>query len=266
MAVALSERMSASRDQDNAAIRAAVKERVAEEVSKMTGVEGSLNKAMKEKPVAHSARQPTVAQVAAATAELVIPAAIERVLPAAASDNSPVNKISIEELRVAVARALNMPQIRRAHALAVASTIKHLAADPAANGDCVTFCFPPASKLQRANNHAIKNFHRTNLAALNKRSHTWQHWEARRLSSRTRRRSTLRAWIVWTTPRWLRCPTPSTTGARWLGSVCMERRITAALGKACPAWIRASMSPWNSRTRSSRRPRKRACYRTLWHV
>lgn len=52
--------------------------------------------------------------------------------------------------------------------MAVASTIKRLAADPAANGDCVTFCFPPASKLQGAHNHAIKNSHRTNLAALNK--------------------------------------------------------------------------------------------------
>lgn len=75
----------------------------------MTGVEGSLNKAMKEELVAHAARQPTVTQVAAATAELVIPAVIERVSSAAAEDNAPVDKMSIDELRVAVARALTMP-------------------------------------------------------------------------------------------------------------------------------------------------------------
>lgn len=56
MAVAVSERMSANRDQDNAAIHAAVKEQVAEDVVKITGLERSLNKAMKEELLAQAAR------------------------------------------------------------------------------------------------------------------------------------------------------------------------------------------------------------------
>eukprot|EP00170_Pyropia_yezoensis_P001900 contig_8138_g1904 len=56
VAVALSERMSANRDQDNAAIHAAVKEQVAEDVVKITGLERSLNKAMKEELLAQAAR------------------------------------------------------------------------------------------------------------------------------------------------------------------------------------------------------------------
>lgn len=127
-------------------------------VGKTTGVESVLNEASKEELGAHPAGQPTGAQVAAAMVELFISAVIDRASSAAVADKAPVDKICIDELHISVARALSMPQIRRADALHATNIIKSLEVDRAASGDFVAYRFPPASKVQGTNKHAIQNF------------------------------------------------------------------------------------------------------------
>jgi len=67
----------------------------------------------------------------------------------------PFEQRSLDEIRVAVGRAISMPMICRAHALAVSVRVLSPANDAEANGDCVTPFWPTASKSAGTSSFAV---------------------------------------------------------------------------------------------------------------
>ena len=178
MAKAMAHAMQRGGDSEMTEIAAALKEYVSEMV--MTAVRSAADslkasiatdvaEAVKEEFEAENVRRPPAADVHR-TADLVI-AAIKLHLTSGTSSapsGAPFEQRPLDDVRVAVGRAISMPHIRRAHVLAVRSRVLGLAGDPEAKGDCLTPFCPTASKTAGTTSFVVKNFNRVVMALYNK--------------------------------------------------------------------------------------------------
>jgi len=178
MAKAMAHAMQRDGDPDMTEIAAALKEYVSEMVmTAVTSAADSLKasiakevaEAVKEESEAENVRRPSAADEHR-TADLVI-AAIKLHLTSGTSSapsGAPFEQRPLDDVRVAVGRAISMPQIRRAHVLAVRSRVLGLAGDLEAKGDCLTPFCPTASKTAGTTSFVVKNFNRVVMALYNK--------------------------------------------------------------------------------------------------
>lgn len=148
-----------------ASMRAEVKNEVKAELG--TVVAGQIT-IINEELLAHGQRMPSGQQVAVLTSTMEIDAVKDLVPAGGGAFLVPFDQRSMDEVRVAVARALSLSQIRHCHSLAVCLTVLRLGVTAPAEGDGLTCFFSPASKQAGQNSHAIKNFKRVNISVLNK--------------------------------------------------------------------------------------------------
>eukprot|EP00168_Porphyra_purpurea_P002938 TRINITY_DN1347_c0_g1_i4.p1 TRINITY_DN1347_c0_g1~~TRINITY_DN1347_c0_g1_i4.p1 ORF type:complete len:215 (-),score=25.98 TRINITY_DN1347_c0_g1_i4:337-981(-) len=107
--------------------------------------------------------EPDVAQ---ATANLVV-TTVKNHLEASGALTAagvPFEQRSRDAIRVAFGRAISIPMIRRAHALAVSVRVLGLANDEKAKGDCVTPFCPTVSKAAGTSSFAVKHYNRVFMA------------------------------------------------------------------------------------------------------
>eukprot|EP00170_Pyropia_yezoensis_P003682 contig_15452_g3693 len=148
-----------------ASMRAEIKNEVKAQLG--TVVAGQIT-IINEELLANGQRMPSAQQVAVLTSTMEIDAVKDLVPAGGGAFLVPFNQRSMGEVRVAVARALSLSQIRHCHSLAVCLTVLRLGVTAPAEGDGLTCFFSPASKQAGQNSHAIKNFKRVSIAALNK--------------------------------------------------------------------------------------------------
>lgn len=148
-----------------ASMRAEIKNEVKAQLG--TVVAGQIT-IINEELLAHGQRMPSAQQVAVLTSTMEIDAVKDLVPAGGGAFLVPFDQRSMDEVRVAVARALSLSQIRHCHSLAVCLTVLRLGVTAPAVGDGLTCFFSPASKQAWQNSHAIKNFKRVNIAVLNK--------------------------------------------------------------------------------------------------
>ena len=128
-----------------------------------------VTQAVKEELAAQRLSHPS-SSVAQTTADLVI-AAVKSHLDrggASATAGVPFEQRSLDDIRVAVGRAISIPMIRRDHALAVSVRVLALSNDDDAKGDCVTPFCPTASKSAGTSSFAVKHYNRVIMAVYNK--------------------------------------------------------------------------------------------------
>jgi len=170
LAAAVAMAMSPMRDADVKAVCDAVRDQVSVEADRLVKDDAVLHgfaELVKGELVAHEQRANKTEDIAAAMAVIVVAAMVEE-MQQSSTPGVAFEQRSVDEIRVAVNRALSMPQIRRAHALGVSRRVKLLDADEEAKGDTLTTFFPTAAKSSSGNSFVVKKFTRVNMGILNK--------------------------------------------------------------------------------------------------
>jgi len=178
MAKAVAEAFGPGGNEELAVIRKAVEDKASDVVKTAAATEMAtaivaigpmVTQAVKEQVAAERLSHPASA-IAKTTADLVISGVKTRMDADGAYPTAgvPFEQRSLDEIRVAVGRAISMPMIRRAHALAVSVRVLSLANDAEANGDCATPFCPTASKSAGTSSFAVKNYNRVIMAVYNK--------------------------------------------------------------------------------------------------
>jgi len=170
LAAAVAVAMAPMREEEVKAVCEAVRDQVSTEADRLVQDDQVLlgfAALVKAELVAQEQRADKTQDIAAAMAVIVMTAMVEE-MQHSSTPGVAFEQRSVDEIRVAVNRALSMPQIRRAHALGVTRRVKLLDADEDAKGDTLTSFFLTAAKSSSGNNFVVKNFTRVNMGILNK--------------------------------------------------------------------------------------------------
>jgi len=170
LAAAVAVAMAPMREEEVKAVCEAVRDQVSTEADRLVQDDQVLlgfAALVKAELVAQEQRADKTQDIAAAMAVIVMAAMVEE-MQHSSTPGVAFEQRSVDEIRVAVTRALSMPQVRRAHALGVTRRVKLLDADEDAKGDTLTSFFPTAAKSSSGNNFVVKNLTRVNMGILNK--------------------------------------------------------------------------------------------------